>query len=263
MRGKNRRQNSNASDSSRNGDELAIEAPRKTLEPPTITYHASARSIVFRDYLRRASIPKDENLAALDLNEGTLVKEPNSPLGVMKLSVPRYQQPKIQPLPPLELGPREEFKALLYDESNGTVSPGDFSLAEKEVLHRLQAQTAVVKTIKNTEWPMFLQRFIRSEGRQTGTSRNVLHRDHLDDVSGFNSFVTSTSILPPSGRKMRCYGSTNQYTTGVVFALPTFENNMMEDSEVKRTDTWAWPAGYAAKVRKDLWRLNTKHLNGY
>lgn len=252
MRGQNRRQNSWASDTSRSGDDLAVEAPRTTLEPPTITYHASARSIVFRDYLRRASIPKDENLAALDLSEGTIMKEPNSPLGVMKLSPTRYQQPKIHPLPPLELGPREEFKALLYDESDGSVSPGEFNLAEREVLDRLQTQTAVVKTIKNSEWSIFLQRFTRSEGRQPGASRNVHHQDRLDDASGLNSFVTSTSILPPNGCKMRCYGSTSQYTTGVVFALPTFENNMIEDSEVKRTDTWAWPAGYAAKVRTYL-----------
>jgi hypothetical protein len=97
----------------------------------------------------------------------------------------------------------------------------------------LQTQMAVVKTIKNSEWSTFLRKF-------------VVER----------SFRTSTSLLPPSGQKMRCFGSTKEYTVGVVFALPTVGDSEEavyatleeEQDEINRTQTWCWPSGYAAKT---------------
>ena len=46
-----------------------------------------------------------------------------------------------------------------------------------------------------------------------------------------------------------CFGSTNEYAVGVVFALPTaFPNDASEDDAAKRTKTWSWPSGYSAKT---------------
>jgi hypothetical protein len=88
----------------------------------------------------------------------------------------------------------------------------------------------------------------------------------------FNSFVTSTSLLPSRGKKMRCFGSTSEYAIGVVFALPTAHHHHRqqlrqrddddddasssmlseEDDEAKRTLTWAWPSGYSAKTEYNI-----------
>ena len=55
---------------------------------------------------------------------------------------------------------------------------------------------------------------------------------------------------------MRCYGSVTQYTVGLVFGLPPRpmddDQEKEEDRVVKETETWAWPAGYAAKTEFNL-----------
>lgn len=54
---------------------------------------------------------------------------------------------------------------------------------------------------------------------------------------------------------MRAYGSTKEYTTGVVFALPEKDSYGPEEDEtasVLRTQTWAWPSGYAAKTEFNI-----------
>ena len=50
---------------------------------------------------------------------------------------------------------------------------------------------------------------------------NYKHDDIKSDDTKWNSFVTSTSLLPPFGQKMRAYGSSHQYTVGFLFQLPT------------------------------------------
>lgn len=234
-------QSSMASDVGENDD--------KALEPPSLHYHeiCTARDIVFRDQIRRSirrvSKTNDgETLAAL-----ALAGELDDPDSEMEGSPapPRGFQPFINPLPPLELGPNEEFQPLLesIDDSNKEA----WTAAERDVVHRLEQQQAVVKTIKNSEWPGLLQRFLHCQPRQRG--RDEQHQDRMGEGSSFNSFVTSTSLLPPNGLKMRCYGSNTQYTTGIVFALPTnFSSQQQEAEEVEQTETWAWPAGYAAKT---------------
>ena len=240
-------------------------------EPSTKpVYHSSARSIVFRDQIRRASMRArkgenevDKSLAALALasvEDGEEYADPDK--GVIDLTTAAaaaaaaspqvkkvatsstgFPQPFLNPLPRLELGPNEEFDKLLNSSNEGS----ELTAAEREVVDRLKNQTGVVKTIKNSEWPVFLQRFLRCQTKVRG--RSQMHQDKQVG-NGFNSFVTSTSLLPSNGQKMRCFGSTTQYTTGVIFPLPTgFASSKEEDEEVERTETWAWPAGYAAKVR--------------
>ena len=70
----------------------------------------------------------------------------------------------------------------------------------------------------------------------------------------FNSFMTSVSLLPSVGVKMRCYGSTKEFCSGALFALPTeFHNEgVNEDTESERTKTWSWPSGYAAKTEFNI-----------
>jgi hypothetical protein len=200
--------------------------PDEPLPPPVLVYHESARSIVFRDHVRRAN--KDE------------LPKQNSD---NSLAVANFQ-PVIQPLPPLELGPQDQFQILIDEGSNSS----NWNEAEREVVSLLKEQRAVVKTLKNSDWTAFLHRFHYS------------HEPHYrgphchDDIAAhddyhFNSFVTSTTLLPEFGKKMRCYGSLNEYSTGVVFALPS---DSSEDDTVARTQTWAWPSGYSAKTEFNI-----------
>ena len=165
-------------------------------------------------------------------------------------------QPQIQPLPLLALGPDDQFGPLaqqvpvLETEDSDSDIHSDWSPAEKEVVGLLQTEKACVKTVRNGDWTAFLTRF-----QQTQSQRGKWSTHHMDiaphdgDDFPFNSFVTSTSLLPPSGKKMRCFGAINQYTVGVVFALPNaFQNPNDKTSETEaeacdRTKTWSWPAG--------------------
>jgi hypothetical protein len=164
----------------------------------------------------------------------------------------------LQPLAPLPLRPNDKFEALLNSPTgkDGDVDP-HWTEAEREVVDMLANQQAVVKTIKNTEWTTFLHRFqIPNERRQ-----HHFPFEH-DDIPPavdhhHNSFVTSCSLLPPYGLKMRSYGLASQYTTGVVFAMPKqhYDKNGNPISEIEaaeKTKTWSWPAGYSAKTEFNI-----------
>ena len=302
------------------------------LPPPILVYHESARSIVFRDHLRRATAEKSMSRQNSDadnnnhndeaeeakkegVEEGTEVipleidttaqnskpePEPNSEqklIGELKnhdenkhhdehrydlispdiftavtdftglflgnqqsdQSLPFLNEnnvqilgytPNIVPLPHLELGPNDEFLPLLDSGSNDEIDPS-WSFAEQEVFQMLKEQRAVVKTIKNTEWTSFLHRF---RTPHTGRSHYPDQHDDIPPHEGypFNSFVTSTSLLPPLGRKMRSYGAPSLYTTGVVFALPKFKTEEEQDEIMAKTKTWSWPSGYSAKTEFNI-----------
>ena len=235
------------------------------LDEPVLVYHESARSIVFRDHLRRAvehsskdnddesSFPNSKD----DPNKTSSWKQEVSALtnDVLEIVAPHSPvrpetqiagfQPNIVPLPKLELGPADEYQALYDSHDAPDKATEGFSAAEIEVCQMLKEQRCVVKTVKNVDWTDFLDRFHvphKSRGR---------YPDELDDIPAtadfhFNSFVTSTTLLPESGQKMRCFGSPNQYTVGVVFALPSeYANAGAEDEAAARTNTWSWPAGYS------------------
>jgi hypothetical protein len=274
------------------------------LPPPVLVYHESARCIVFRDHLRRASStissndgdvfdtsPSDTSKAANESetkdngdDDDDDIKDPGSEHvdeyknewghEIANVFFPDHSdahaimhqldgevviagyQPTIVPLPHLELGPNDEFTPLL-ESGKDNVIQDHWTLAEKEVFGMLKNQTAVVKTIKNSEWTTFLHRFqIPNNPRANGYPDE--HDDiapHGDDDGGFpfNSFVTSTSLLPSCGRKMRCFGAPAVYTTGVVFALPQAQtSNETEEESVKRTHTWSWPSGYSAKTEFNI-----------
>lgn len=154
----------------------------------------------------------------------------------------------ITPLEDLEWNQKTEFKALLKD-----TSPDKWTRAEREVVQMLKDQHATVKTIQKNEWPSFLQRFqkalpkIGRAGEKHGDIPPEAGSDHP-----FNSFVTSTSLLPSEAKKMRCYGSEISYPIGVVFGLPQFDSQEAENQAVAETQTWAWPAGYAAKTEFNI-----------
>lgn len=172
--------------------------------------------------------------------------------------------PKIDPLPKLDLTQSDEFAPLLESDPDKAEVWAEMSEAEREVVEALRDGFAVVKTISNTEWTSFLNRFLHPVvNRRLAQSK---HEDRPppndgDDGTGivekqvrpFNSFVSSTSLLPSNGKKMRCYGSTKQYVTGVVFELPrSHPNGVSEDEVVKRTRTWGWQAGYSAKTEFNI-----------
>ena len=249
------------------------------LPPPVLVYHESARSIVFRDHLRRKA--KAEELENGDSEDFGIHHSHHQPHLTSEREVEASQdlasdwnemsrlfgggaavesgntwdveiqgfQPNIVPLPHLQLGANDEFAPLL--ESSPEYTSEDWTTAEQEVVRLLETQQAVVKTIKNTEWTGFLRRF------QTPHAPRNQYPDSHNDIpaSGghvFNSFVTSTTLLPPGGLKMRCYGNHGIYTTGCIFALPKFASEEAETKAVETTRTWSWPSGYSAKTEFNI-----------
>ena len=207
----------------------------KPVPPPVLVYHESARSIVFRDHLRRAQLQH--------------AKSTDSSIGGddETFQVVNYT-PTIKPLPPLELTAKDEFTPLLQD-----IVLADLTDSERDVLDMFKEQRACVKTLRNSDWTAFLRRFLTPATQISYRSPHV-HEDIAPHGSyPFNSFVTSTTLLPENGKKMRAFGSTNEYTTGVVFALPTdYVDGDTETQAVERTKTWAWPSGYAAKTEFNI-----------
>lgn len=259
------RSNSWASDGSgESGDGLIV--PGKPLEPPTLVYHSSARSIVFRDQLRRASV-RNLDVGANSGDELNVEKAADTGSAFLEDSQspssknPLVKQtpaatPRIVPLPPLELSSDGAFEPLLKNELTSTL----LTKEEQEVITWLQQQTAAVKTIQNAEWNEFLKRFLEPQQTKRPSPVHPDRHDEKDD-STFNSFVTSTSLLPPLGKKMRAYGSDRSYAVGVVFRLPQFDTPQEEDQAVASTHTWAWPAGYAAKTEFNVSR-DGRLING-
>lgn len=285
---------------------------KDVLPPPVLVYHESARSIVFRDHLRRQA----KNLATTNSRSSSVSSSPSrdrSPSPVV-LKSKKYSSsssssskewdsvpqsiggptvydgdtgnelkssekdsqnqviiagftPVIDPLPALELGPSDPFEPLAasFDDDDEKTCDDKWTEAEREVVEFLRTEKAVVKTIRNSDWTAFLRRFVQPVSKRVlrGELR-VAHADRaMDDEAKtrrerptltFNSFMTSTSLLPSSGKKMRCFGSLKEYGAGVIFALPAFHDNNSEgeDESYKRTHTWSWPSGYSAKTEFNI-----------
>ncbi|KAL3795915.1 hypothetical protein HJC23_002186 [Cyclotella cryptica] len=199
-------------------------------------------------------------------------KEKESKPTLQAVAVANFQ-PVIEPLERLELNSSDVFLPLLEADPNGSESL-DMTDTEKEVVGLLRDEKAAVKTVRNADWTAFLDKFAPSADKGVIHEHHPAHRSvgpgpeigHkvTEDNKGypFNSFVTSTSLLPSLGKKMRCFGSTNEYPVGVVFALPSaFPNDESEDASAKRTRTWSWPSGYSAKTEFNIDR-NGNLING-
>jgi len=195
-----------------------------------------------------------------------LVTQQSSPDLQQPMAVIANFQPVIEPLESLQLHSSNLFEPLLLSDpqSNDELQ---LTQAELEVVDMLNNEKAVVKTIRNADWTAFLQKFKPTDGNSRhehhpahqkimNADNNMKSTTHDNDnvEYPFNSFVTSTSILPCGAKKMRCFGSTNEYAVGVVFALPTaFPNDdNSEDDAVLRTKTWSWPSGYSAKTEFNI-----------
>ena len=268
----------------------------KPLPPAVLVYHESARSIVFRDHVRRVSIDdkrfcntqKDSDEPNINA-DGSIVsvgsssmiqeehdKHSTSTATPTQVIIANYT-PVIEPLAALEVMPGDDFT--LLRESNPFTSEGELneqvwenmSVSEKEVVTLLKQERAVVKTIKNADWTSFLKKFqptddkIQHEAHPSGHNHhqsdhmNNTHRDESE--FSFHSFVTSTTLLPPCGKKMRCYGSVREYNVGVVFAIPDHTDDKEEDEKAKLTKTWSWPSGYSAKTEFNIGH-NGRLING-
>eukprot|EP00984_Skeletonema_dohrnii_P016808 scaffold7526_cov115-Skeletonema_dohrnii-CCMP3373.AAC.7 len=197
----------------------------------------------------------------------TSAPSPPPPPSISSVVVANFQ-PVIEPLEALDLNSKHVFEPLfdadpfLGGEEDGL--PG-LTKAECEVVEMLKSEKAVVKTVRNQDWTSFLNKF-KPEGDEGKGERlpgpGERRKKGDDDPKGgdssgethpFNSFVTSTSLLPSCAKKMRCFGSTNEYATGAVFALPaSFPNDASEDDAAKRTRTWSWPSGYSAKTEFNI-----------
>lgn len=137
---------------------------------------------------------------------------PPSPELLQPVVVANFQ-PVIQPLEPLSLNYSNVFEPLL----NADPATLEMTEAEDEVVELLRKEQAVVKTIRNQDWTDFLQKFKPVEDGGGGThEHHPAHRTRhegrvhettpLDNEFPYNSFVTSTSLLPSCGKKMRkCY----------------------------------------------------------
>eukprot|EP00980_Cylindrotheca_fusiformis_P013881 scaffold3598_cov115-Cylindrotheca_fusiformis.AAC.17 len=256
------------------GDSGLLRSPRSSssrqggsLPPPVLVYHESARSIVFRDHLRRAAADGEQTekkngdqsvgsehqehvhtseefsngMDAMSALFGDGTSESSSGSMSERVAIQGFT-PNIVPLPHLELGPNDEFAPLLVSDNKV-----DWTDAEREVVGMLENEQAVVKTIKNSDWTDFLHRF-KTPHPPKGSHNDIPSSDKFP----FNSYVTSTTILPSGGRKMRAYGAPAVYTTGVVFALPQFENEEEESKSAELTRTWSWPSGYSAKTEFNI-----------
>jgi hypothetical protein len=292
------RRGSWSSDEGSHPDHKNCKSSSATLDPPILVYHESARSIVFRDHLRRAvrrsessrsdsagiepTVPsavvaqtpsnqaankKMDHISQCHTNLDPLtafVENVEEEFGLKeavipaKTTIPPTEQiigflPKIKPLPPMLLGPNDQF-GLLLNAPDGLTNPApdDWTADEREVVELLRTQHACVKTLKNADWTPFLRRFcfpLPTRGTKPKSHDDI----PPDEEHPFNSFVTSTTMLPSLGLKMRAYGSSTQYTTGVVFAMPrVFPDDDTEDEAQARTETWSWPAGYSAKTEFNI-----------
>jgi len=193
-----------------------------------ISYHQSARSIVFRDSLRRAVTSVDD----------------------VGQSDPRNSDHHFERLPLLEVGPDDDFHELKSSPPTVHTDPG-LSDAESHVVQLLCNQQCVVKTVKNIDWSHLLHRF--QYASQTSDKVLELHKDIPPAESHHtNAFLTSTSLLPTKGLKMRCFGARSAYTVGLLFELPTFDSEEQESLACRSTETWAWPAGYSAKTEFNI-----------
>jgi hypothetical protein len=237
--------------------------PRPVYEggaPPPVTKRYSKKkhdgAQVIRDPLVGMITPITEMASELlDFDVDTVMP---SEAGIPPEQIAGFR-PRINPLPAMQFGPNDQFDALAQspradlDESESDF-PSDWTRAEKQVVLALESQRACVKTIKNSDWTAFLHRFnfaLQSKSRHPSEHDDIAPAPGTDRP--FNSFVTSTTMLPDCGEKMRCFGSTSMYTVGVVFLLPTeFPPGETEDEVAARTQTWSWPAGYSAKTEFNI-----------
>mmetsp|Transcript_7890 Transcript_7890/g.13918 ORF Transcript_7890/g.13918 Transcript_7890/m.13918 type:complete len:1243 (+) Transcript_7890:106-3834(+) len=188
------------------------------------------------------------------------LKKKASPSPSMQQVVIAGFQPVIEPLESLDLNSSNVFEPLLDADPLKEDNTLEMSDAESEVVELLKNEQAVVKTIRNADWTAFMQKFKPIEEGGSGThEHHPAHRQQKESNAKktgeypFNSFVTSTTILPSCAKKMRCFGSTNEYAIGVVFALPkAFPDDASEDDAAKRTRTWSWPSGYSAKTEFNI-----------
>jgi hypothetical protein len=192
--------------------------------------------------------------------------------------------PQIDPLPPLELEPHNEFSELLmsdpykWEEGEGPEEAvcndtiwSTLSDAEKTVVDMMLKQKCAVKTIKHDDLTAFVSKFPVKKGEK---AKRWMHPIDFKDATKmekiqnykesqleFNSFFTSLSLLPACGLKMRCYGSVREYPLGAIFALPETFGEESEDSAAIKSHSWSWPAGYAAKTEFNIAR-NGALING-
>ncbi len=209
----------------------------------------------------------------LEVSEGdTVDNKPKKP----QIIIANFT-PIIEPLPAMELGAYNEFTDVLqsnpffWNDGEGTNKAkankavwDTMNEKEKEVATLLIQQKCVVKTVKKTDWTGFLQKFVVQDGLPRrylhpaefkSCSKELRHKKYSvhDEQTSYNSFMTSTSLLPSGGLKMRCFGSKNEYCLGVVFALPSdFPQEENEDSSANASFTWSWPSGYAAKTEFNI-----------
>ncbi len=204
----------------------------KFVDKPTLIYHESARSIVFRDQVRRASMDHhaqhqhqrttssssthslsnffqpstfsersadgaaSDVVAVLDTTAaGTNTEDDDAKETAIQI---HGFTPIIQPLPTLEYSADDTFTPLI-ESSNGEEDDEahkEWTVAEREVVNMLKHQRAVVKTVKNGDWTALLNRF-RSPKPPSHYSKKPREQDDIGPHEGypFNSFVTSTSML--------------------------------------------------------------------
>ncbi|CAB9499436.1 expressed unknown protein [Seminavis robusta] len=252
-----------------------ISNSNSTIEAPVLVYHESARSIVFRDHIRRAIKKGQEEeeesknrtvttafvTELMDANRDAAAYVPpadmlsktadnDTALVVTETNISNCFQPTVVPLPKLALGPNDVLEELIQSPSGRDGDIGaDWTVAETEVVDLLTRQQALVKTIKNTDWASFLHRLqVPKENRRDNFPSEQADAPPKEGYP-FTSFVTSCSLLPPGGAKMRAFGSPSQYTAGVVFGLPDTHDS---DEAAERTKTWSWPAGYSAKTEFNI-----------
>lgn len=278
------------------------------LPPATLIYHESARSIVFRDQIRRTvkhhTNGKTSSISDSRSNNNHHFTTSSSNITDDGHSVASHESDHtnnsgttnasssvgvpsvidgIQPLEQLELRSDDVFTALVdscvsgksqEDNNNDSIASTVLTEWEQEVVQRLQDQTCVMKTIRNSEWTTFLPK-LSASWQDNDSSLNEKKKEKAkgkgkergSQTSG--GFSSSTSLLPSGGTKMRCFGSAREFTVGCLFYLPDEnddnidnddgvddnESHVMDIASVEalnETKTWCWPSGYSAKTEFNI-----------
>ena len=258
-----------------------------SLEKPTVIYRDTcARNIVFRDTMRRQQVeltqqergsrksrspsPSGSIGSKSSHGDGEPTTQKDEHRDVSKSPSSPTEMHLITALPSLDLSAKDIFEPLLSsDAAHEEEQHLHFTDHERYVMELFEQQRAVIKTVRHGDLADFLNRFKRSFnsdacqkcglGRHKSfdssrTSQNG-ESDHDLECECMPSFRTSTTMLPPAGKKMRPYGSQNEFSSGVVFALPKYGNDScseQEDNDVIESKSWIWPSGYSAKTEFNI-----------
>ena len=183
-----------------------------SINAPVLVYHASARSIVFRDHVRRAMHANESNI-----NNGSIELESDDE---------SIHSIEVTPLPRLEFGKYDEFDPLISSENN------DMTDDESIALESIITSKAVVKTIKYDCWESFLSRLVE-DNKAFRSSTSLLP----EGGKRMRCYGQSLDEYP---------------TGVVFRLPNIYKTLKEESEAASEAGLWCFPAGYAARTEYNV-----------